>query len=243
MRDLDTETVDIISQTYPRKIDLLVVELLSNIASSLHKFCFDFRLMQQPGIGEWMEKRDSKRVGSSAMPFKRNPDKAEKVCGLCRYVSSLVGVAWSNPALSLLERTLDDSASQRIFLPEGFLAIDESLKTVKNLLTNLEIDTNAVEKNLSLYGQFSATEPLLMELVKRGANRQEMHELIKSCSMVAWQGRGVGDKTLFDLLGKEKEIIRYLSVKELQAMYSPLTHIGLAKKRTKKFIKNLTLLL
>ena len=243
MRDLDIEAVDISSQTYPRKIDLLVVELLSNIASSLHKFCFDFRLMQQPGIGEWMEKRDSKRVGSSAMPFKRNPDKAEKVCGLCRYVSSLVGVAWSNPALSLLERTLDDSASQRIFLPEGFLAIDESLKTVKNLLTNLEIDTNAVEKNLSLYGQFSATEPLLMELVKRGANRQEMHELIKSCSMVAWQGRGVGDKTLFDLLGKEKEIIRYLSVKELQAMSSPLTHIGLAKKRTKKFIKNLTLLL
>src|SRR5260221_5531522 len=97
------------------------------------------------------------------MPFKRSRDKAEQVCVLCGYVSSLVGVAWSDPALSLLERTLDDSASQRIFLPEGFLAIDDSLKTVKNLLTNLEIDTNAVEKNLSLYGQFSVTEPLLME--------------------------------------------------------------------------------
>lgn len=240
LKDLGIDAVDIAGQTYPRKIDLLVVEVISNIASSLHKFCFDYRLMQAPGIGEWMEKRDAKRVGSSAMPFKRNPDKAEKVCSLCRYVSSLVSVAWSNPANSLLERTLDDSANMRIFLPESFLAINECLSVTKKLLTDLEVDTAAVEKNLSLYGQFAATEPLLMELVKRGANRQEMHELIKSCSMVAWQGRGVGAKTLFDLLGEEKEITRYVSAKELQALSSPLTHIGLAKKRTTAFLKNLT---
>lgn len=239
LQDLGIEAVDIAGQTYPRKIDLLVVEVMSNIASSLHKFCFDFRLMQAPGIGEWMEKRDAKRVGSSAMPFKRNPDKAEKVCSLCRYVSALLNVAWSNPANSLLERTLDDSANQRIFLPESFLAINECLKTVANLLTNLEVDTNAVEKNLSTYGQFAATEPLLMELVKRGANRQEMHELIKSCSMIAWQGRGVVEKTLFNLLGEEKEITRYIPAKELETMSSPLTHIGLAKKRTEKFLTTL----
>jgi len=243
LQDLGIEAVDIAGQTYPRKIDLLVVEVMSNIASSLHKFCFDFRLMQAPGIGEWMEKRDAKRVGSSAMPFKRNPDKAEKVCSLCRYVSSLLSVAWSNPANSLLERTLDDSANQRIFLPESFLAINECLKTVANLLTNLEVDLQAVEKNLSLYGQFAATEPLLMELVKRGANRQEMHELIKSCSMIAWQGRGVEKKSLFDLLAKEKEITRYIPINELQKLADSSTHIGLAKKRTTKFLKTLTQLL
>lgn len=238
LSDLGVDAVAISGQTYPRKIDFLVVELLSNIAASLHKFCFDYRIMQSPGFGEWMEKRDSKRVGSSAMPFKRNPDKAEKVCSLARYVVSLLGVAWSSPANSLLERTLDDSANQRIFLPESFLAIDECLKSVKNLLENLEIDATAVEKNLKAFGQFAATEPLLMELVRLGANRQEMHELIKSCSMKAWQG-GESGISLFDLLAKEKEITRYIPKEQLMKMSSPLSHVGLSKKRTTQFLKKL----
>lgn len=237
MSELSIDSVAISGQTYPRKIDLLVIELLTNIAASLHKFCFDYRIMQSPGFGEWMEARSAKRVGSSAMPFKRNPDKAEKVCSLARYVSSLFAVAWSNPALSLLERTLDDSASQRIFLPEGFLAVNEILHATQDLLTKLVIDTKSVEKNLSLYGQFSATEPLLMALVKRGANRQEMHELIKSCSMKAWQGRG--EVALFDVLAKEKEITRYVAKSELLHMSSPTSHIGIAKKRTQKFLQKL----
>lgn len=240
MNHLGIGAVEISGQTYPRKIDLLVVELLANIASSLHKFAFDFRIMQSPGVGEWQEQRDEKRVGSSAMPFKRNPDKAEKVCSLARYVSSLLHVAWTNPAMSLLERTLDDSASQRIFLPEGFLAIDECMKTVKILLQNFTLDINAVNKNLQLFGSFAATEPLLMKLVKKGADRQKMHEIIKSCSMNVWQGRGSGKNTpLLTLLSQEKEILHYMSKKEMGKIFESSSHIGLAKKTTKAFLQKL----
>jgi len=139
MKNLGLEPVEISGQTYPRKIDLLIIEWLANIASSLHKFNFDLRIMQSPNFGEWSEPRSSKRVGSSAMPFKKNPDKAEKVCSLCRHVSTALNDAWGNPAFSLLERTLDDSANRRIFIPETFLAIDECLKTTNDLVKDLII--------------------------------------------------------------------------------------------------------
>lgn len=237
LREIGLDAVAISGQTYPRKIDLLVIELLSNIAASLHKFCFDYRIMQSPGFGEWIEQRDSKRVGSSAMPFKKNPDKAEKVCSLARYVSSLFSAAWSNPANSLLERTLDDSANQRIFLPEGFLGVNECLTTTTNLLKSLTINTIAVTKNLASYGQFTAVEPLLMKLVKQGANRQEMHDIIKSCSMKVWQGREEGKPfSLFALLAQEKEITRFLSKEKLKEFVSPLSHTGCAKEKAKAFL-------
>lgn len=240
MHELGIAALPITHQTYPRKLDLLVIEALTNIASSLNKFCFDYRILQSPLYGEWMEKRNAQRVGSSAMPFKRNPDRAEKVCSLCRYVSGFASSAWSNASLSLLERTLDDSASQRLFLPEAFLAIDDCLKNTAILLENLEINLDIVAKNLATFGQFAATEPLLMELVKRGANRQTMHEIIKSCSMKVWQGREVGQEvSLFDLLAKEKEITQYISEKELASFASPSSHAGLAAKKSQQFLKQL----
>lgn len=240
LKNLGIDAVTISTQTYPRKIDLLVVEILANIAASLHKFAFDYRIMQQPSIGEWVEERDAKRVGSSAMPFKRNPDKAEKVCSLARHVSSLLQSAWSNPALSLLERTLDDSANQRLFLPEAFLAIDECLITTQKLLDKLTVNENAVKKNLSLYGQFAAIEPILMTLTKKGADRQEMHEILKNSSMKVWQERDKGkDISLLSLLKEEPKIIKLLSVKDLQALCNPKNHIGLAQEKTSIFLKML----
>ncbi|HXS14517.1 MAG TPA: adenylosuccinate lyase [Candidatus Saccharimonadales bacterium] len=245
LETLGIEAVLISHQTYPRKIDLLVIELLSNVAASLYKFAFDFRIMQSPLIGEWMEKRNAKRVGSSAMPFKRNPDKAEKVCSLCRYVSSHLQSAWANPANSLLERTLDDSASQRLFLPESFLAIDEAISTVKNLLTNLEISQSSVNKNLETFGQFAGTEVLLMRLVsEKHADRQKIHELIKSCSMKVWQGRDSGQEiSLVDTLFHEKEISQHFSKDQLQKLLDPSSHIGLAKRRTYLVLNQLKKLL
>lgn len=234
---LGIDAFSVANQTYPRKIDLVVVELLAHIASSLNKFATDYRILQSPMYGEWMEKRNPKRVGSSAMPFKKNPDRAEKVCSLCRYVSGFLSTAWSNPALSLLERTLDDSASQRLFLPEAFLAIDDCLTHTKILLENVEINTSAIKKNLAQFGQFSAIEPLLMELVTRGGNRQTLHELIKSCSMKVWQGREEGKTiSLFDVLSKEKTILRYISRSELQHILSSSGHIGLAKEKCREFV-------
>lgn len=240
LSSLGLEAVTISGQTYPRKIDWIALTILSSIAQSLHKFCFDYRILQAAPYGEWMEKRDNKRVGSSAMPFKRNPDKAEKVCSLARFVSSLGGVAWANPAMSLLERTLDDSANQRIFLPEAFLAVDECLTTTICLLENLEVNDQIVKKNLDTYSVFAATEPLLMTLVKKGANRQTMHEKIKALSMQAWEAVQRNEPNpLPELLAKDTEISRILNVKELKQLMDPTTHIGLAKKQTEKLLQEL----
>ena len=240
LTELDLDAVEISNQTYPRKLDLLVIEVLANIAASMNKFCFDYRIMQSPLFGEWMEKRNTERVGSSAMPFKRNPDRAEKVCSLCRVVSNFLPLAWDNPANSLLERTLDDSAAQRIFLPEAFLALDDCLENTIILLENLEINMQSVTKNLATYGQFSATESLLMDLVKKGAHRQTMHEKIKELSFLAWtdvqQGKQNPLKTLFI---HDKTILSFLSAKDIEAQFNALSHIGLAKERTEKCIKTL----
>lgn len=244
MDDIALPAVGISGQTYPRKFDWLVIVILSSIAQSLHKFCFDYRLLQAAPYGEWMEKRSAKRVGSSAMPFKRNPDKAEKVCSLTRLVSSFLPVAWSNPAMSILERTLDDSANQRIFLPESFLALDECLETTTELLQNLDINHEAVKKNLDTYGVFAATEPLLMELVKRSANRQILHEKIKTLSMQAWEKVQQNESNpLPTLLATDGEITALIKPNELKKIMDPSSHIGLAKKRTKAFLKELAKIL
>ncbi|MDO8658390.1 MAG: adenylosuccinate lyase [Candidatus Levybacteria bacterium] len=237
MSGLNLEPVDISGQTYPRKIDWFVITALSNIASSLHKFNFDLRIMQSPNFGEWSEPRSEKRVGSSAMPFKKNPDKAEKVCSLCRYVSSLLNVAWSNPALSLLERTLDDSANRRIFLPESFLAIDECLETTNSLIKDFVVFENVIESNLQKYGIFSSTESLMMELVKKGANRQKAHEIIRENAMIAWD-RVVNGKenNLVDLLSNDKRVVKYIPKVEISLYFNPKNHIGIAKERVKRFL-------
>src|SRR3990167_2854250 len=163
MENLNIDEVTVSGQTYPRKTDYILLSYLASIAQSLHKFCFDLRIMQSPNFGEWSESRDEKRVGSSAMPFKKNPDKAEKVCSLARFVASLAPVAWNNAANSLLERTLDDSASRRIIIPETFLAIDECLETTSKLVEGLVINEDNIKANLDKFGPFAATETLMME--------------------------------------------------------------------------------
>jgi adenylosuccinate lyase len=240
MKALKLDPVEISGQTYPRKIDWFIVVMITNIAQSLHKFNFDLRIMQSPNFGEWSEPRSARRVGSSAMPFKKNPDKAEKVCSLCRYISSLLNVSWSNPALSLLERTLDDSASRRIFLPESFLAIDECLDTTNALVKDLVVFEDIIEINLQKYGIFSSTEGLMMELVKKGANRQEMHEAIRENSMLAWSHVSKGKKNdLVDLLSNDKRVLKYTSKEEVAKFFNPRDHIGIARERTRKFLKKL----
>src|SRR3989344_4552793 len=158
MADLSLSEATVASQTYPRKTDLHIIIILSSIAQSIHKFCLDLRLMQSPNFGEWSEPRDSKRVGSSAMPFKRNPDKSEKICSLARYIQSQVQLAWDNAANSFLERTLDDSANRRIFLPESFLAADEILTQTNTLVKGLMVYEENIKKNLDKYGRFAGTE-------------------------------------------------------------------------------------
>ncbi len=169
MAELDLPAWPVANQTYPRRQDWAVLTALSGLGSTLYRFAFDLRILQNPAIGEWAEPFGSKQVGSSAMPFKRNPIRSEKVNSLARYLAQLPRVAWDDAAHSLLERTLDDSANRRIILPNAFLTADELLNVVTRLVRDLRINETAVERNMATYGPFAGIEPLLMRLVTAGA--------------------------------------------------------------------------
>ena len=143
---LDLPFFPVTSQTYPRKQDYTILAAIAGLGQSLYKLAFDLRILQSPSVGEIAEPFGMHQVGSSAMPFKRNPIQAEKINSLGRYLAGLPRVAWDNAAHSLLERTLDDSANRRIILPEAFLAIDEMLKTAMEIFTGFTVDENAMRK-------------------------------------------------------------------------------------------------
>jgi adenylosuccinate lyase len=215
------------TQTYPRKQDYLIAAALGSLASSLYKFAFDLRLLQSPPLGEWSEGFGRGQVGSSAMPFKRNPINAEKVDSLGRLVAHLIGVAWDNASHSLLERTLDDSANRREVLPTLFLALDEMLVTVTRLITGLRIDEAAVERTLREYGTFAATERLLMELARQGADRQQMHALLRDHSMGAWRALREGQPNpLIDYLIADPIITGYVPAERVRGLLDAGEYVG-----------------
>jgi adenylosuccinate lyase len=189
---LDLAPFPVATQTAPRKQEYRVLSGLASLGQTLYKFAADLRLLQSPPLGEWAEPFGSKQIGSSAMPFKRNPINAENMDSLARLLAALPRVAWDNAAHSYLERTLDDSANRRTVLPESFLISDELLRRAEKLLRGLRVDTLASKRLLDTYGPFAATERLLMELGRRGADRQHFHEVIREHSMVAWAALRIG---------------------------------------------------
>ncbi|MBP5552410.1 MAG: adenylosuccinate lyase, partial [Spirochaetales bacterium] len=200
------------TQVYPRTQDLRIMHALDNLSCALAKFAMDFRMLQSSAIGEWSEPFGKSQVGSSAMPFKRNPINCEKIDSLCRYIHSLVPNAWDNASLSILERTLDDSANRRLFLPQAFLAMDEVLITAKKVVDGMNVHEATIKRNLEAFGVFAATERLLMELGRRGADRQEMHETIRENSLKAWAAVQEGrPNPLIELLGQEASILKYMT--------------------------------
>ena len=240
LADLGLVGATVAGQTYPRKSDLHLIIVLASIAQSIHKFCLDLRLMQSPNFGEWSEPIGEKRVGSSAMPFKRNPDKSEKICSLSRYIQSQVQLAWDNAANSFLERTLDDSANRRIFLPESFLATDEILVETNKLVAGLIVYEENVKKNLDKFGKFAGTEVMMMEAVSRGADRQQIHEAIRRISMQAWEEVNQGKQNpLVDLLKRDKIIGKVVKNEEVEKLTDPAQHTGLAAGRCQLFLKEL----
>jgi adenylosuccinate lyase len=234
MATLGLEAFPVTTQTYPRKQDWLVLNALAGLAGSLYKFAFDLRLLQSPPLGEWAEPFGSKQVGSSAMPFKRNPINAETMDSLARLVAALPRVAWDNAAHSLLERTLDDSANRRIILPQAFLAVDELLRRAGRLMRGLRVNETAMARNLATYGTFAATELLLMELARAGADRQAMHEVIREQSMAAWAAIEAGESNpLAKLLAADPAVLHYLPGERVLELMDATNYVGDAPVRAR----------
>jgi len=234
MAALNLQAFPVASQTYPRKQDWLVLNALAGLAGSLYKFAFDLRLLQSPPLGEWAEPFGRKQVGSSAMPFKRNPINAENMNSLARLVAALPRIAWDNAAHSLLERTLDDSANRRVILPQAFLATNELLHRAGRLIRDLQVNEAVVARNLVFYGPFAATEQLLMELVRAGANRQKMHELIRKHSLVAWDALAAGaSNPLTEQLAADPAVLRYLPAGRVLELMDAAGYVGDAPERAR----------
>ncbi|MFV1949689.1 MAG: adenylosuccinate lyase [Anaerolineales bacterium] len=228
---------DVVSQTYPRTQDYRLLSILAGMGAVLYKFAFDLRILQSPGFGELAEPFGGEQIGSSAMPFKQNPIKAEKINSLGRYLAQLPRIAWDNAAHSLLERTLDDSANRRIIIPEACLCADEMLDASLNILEGLVVNKSRIKQNLENYGPFAATEKLLMLLVKAGADRQKMHGLIRGHSLLSWSAIQKGEPNpLVDLLIEDQEIQVYLSAEQIRDSLSGLSYLGDTVKRSQDMV-------
>ena len=170
-------------QTYPRKADSRILNVLSAISQSCYRMANDIRLLQHDRQIE--EPFEESQIGSSAMAYKRNPMRCERVCSLARYMMSLSANAPMTASVQWLERTLDDSANRRISIPEAFLCADAILRLIRNIAGGLRVNEKVIDRTIREYMPFLATENLMMEAVKRGGNRQQLHEIIRRCSMDA----------------------------------------------------------
>lgn len=232
---LDLPFFSITTQVYSRKQDYRIMSALAGLGGSLYKFAFDLRLLASPTIGELGEPFSAMQVGSSAMPFKRNPINAEKIDSLARALAQLPRLAWDNAAHSLLERTLDDSANRRTALPEAFLIADELLISTQRIVDGLRVNEAAMQRNLDQFAPFAGTERVLMALSKSGADRQKMHERLRELSMGAWQSIEIGEEnTLIELVCKEPEFLEYLSADGLRQLFDTSRYLGDAPQRARQ---------
>lgn len=228
------------TQTYPRKQDYQITSALAGMGASLYKMAFDLRILQSPPFGELSEPLGENQVGSSAMPFKRNPINAEKIDSLGRLLAQMPRIAWDNAAHSLLERTLDDSANRRSTLPETFLICDELLSVSKHILNGLRINSTAIDRNMEIYGPFAATERVLVALVKKGADRQNMHEHIRKHTLKAWDAiQNNQNYSLVKYVSEDQIFLEYLKKEDILGLMVANTHIGLAPEWARQLSKDI----
>jgi adenylosuccinate lyase len=241
---LDLQFFPVATQVYPRKQDYALLGVLAGMGASLHKFAFDLRVLQSSPIGEINEPFSKRQVGSSAMPFKRNPINAEKIDSLARLLAQMPRTAWDNAANSLLERTLDDSANRRTVLPEAFLICDEILLTTRRILEGLQVNQEAILRNLNTYAPFAGIERVLMALVRAGADRQVMHDYLREHSLTAWiavqEGR---PNQLTELISHDPEINQYLPEEELRRMMDIGQYLGDAPQRARQLAETIRTIL
>ena len=228
------ECYPVSGQTYSRKVDTRVANILAGIAASAHKMSNDIRLLQH--LKEVEEPFEKSQIGSSAMGYKRNPMRSERIASLSRYVM----VDALNPAITSatqwFERTLDDSANKRLSIPEGFLAIDGILDLCLNVVDGLVVYPKVIEKHMMAELPFMATENIMMDAVKAGGDRQELHERIRELSMEAGKTVKVEgkDNNLLELIAADPAF--NLSLEDLQRSMDPKKYIGRAKEQTERFV-------
>ena len=225
---------EISTQTYPRKIDYVLLSALAGLGASLSKFAADIRILSSPEFGEVFEPFAEKQVGSSAMPFKRNPILCERIGSLARMLPAYAEVAWQNAATNYLERTLDDSANRRTILPEALLCADEIVQLALKVVNGLTIQEKRIADNLRTYGPFAGTESVLLEAVRAGGDRQELHEVLRGAAMQSWNAIAQGrENPLGQLLTEEPELTNRLDPAEIRRMLEPSRHIGSAASRAR----------
>ena len=221
-------------QTYTRKADFAVLQVLSGIAQSASKFSSDIRLMSH--LKEVDEPFEAKQIGSSAMAYKRNPMRSERIASLSRYVICDVQNAALTASAQWFERTLDDSANRRISMPEGFLCADAVLRLCQNVTAGLRVNETVVDRTLREYLPFMATENLMMEAVKRGGDRQQLHESIRRHSMAATARMKEGQPCdLLDRLAGDPAF--GLSRQELEDLMEPARYIGRCPQQVARFLE------
>ena len=223
---------DVCGQTYPRKLDSRILNVLSSIAQSCCRFANDVRLLQHDRQLE--EPFESAQIGSSAMPYKRNPMRCERICSLARFVMADAANAPMTASTQWLERTLDDSANRRITLPEGFLAADGILRLMQNVTKGLHVNEKIVAKYVSDYLPFIATENLMMAAVSRGGDRQQVHEIIREASMDATAKMKNGEP--WDLIAALAARPEFgLTEQDLRAELEPARYIGRCPEQVAAF--------
>jgi len=228
---------DVCGQTYPRKVDSRILNCLSSIAQSCYRMAGDIRLLQHDRQVE--EPFEKNQIGSSAMAYKRNPMRSERICSLARYLMADAMNAPMTASTQWLERTLDDSANRRISMPEGFLCADAILRLAQNITDGLHVNEKIVEKTVKEYLPFIATENLMMEAVKRGGDRQQLHEIIRRCSMEATARMKEGEECdLLSRLAAEKDFA--LTEADMEAILDPAQYIGRCPQQVEAYIKKIS---
>ena len=230
-----TSCYPVSGQTYSRKVDTRVLNVLAGIAQSAHKFSNDIRLLQH--LKEVEEPFEKNQIGSSAMAYKRNPMRSERIASLSNYVMSDVMNPMLVASTQWFERTLDDSANKRLSIPEGFLAVDGILDLYLNVVDGLVVYPKVIEKHFMAELPFMATENIMMDAVKAGGDRQELHERIRQLSMEAGKNvkeRGL-DNNLLELIAADPAF--GLTIEELQACMEPSRYVGRAPQQVEEFLE------
>ncbi len=229
-----SQCFDVCGQTYPRKLDSRILNCLSSIAQSCYRMANDIRLLQHDRQVE--EPFEKNQIGSSAMAYKRNPMRSERICSLSRYLMADALNAPMTASTQWLERTLDDSANRRISMPEGFLCADAVLRLAQNVTDGLHVNEKIVEKTVREYLPFIATENLMMEGVKHGGDRQQLHEIIRTCSMDATAKMKNGES--WDLLADLANYPEFgMTKQEMEAVLDPMLYTGRCAEQVESYVK------